>query len=412
MEQVQFVSGAFPVDLKNLFFRNTIITCKFSFYRLLIMRATNLPVIGLFLAFVVSGIYLLKPGSHSATPNNSPIPVTEKIRKDTVQRRHAFYYDSAPELKTKAISPGALSARDLMLDTPFDAAVAFSKLLPGNYYHLPEDGTVSDSVDMIEWSCPACTVSTMKGWDESVPFPLNDNETTLQQVLSFKDKAGKQNYMLMFGTTEKVFPDPTCGRFSCGYLGLAWFREEAGRFQLQAWSPCLGCFGAFQNVPGIRLLELGTENFGCYIINSNGCASGPYNGDLFVFGARRGVFTTILHITDAERACTISGWGSSIKANNVRKPLFNDLLYEVVGSFNKYNNDYEEDSGRSLRNEMPAELRPYFKTKDSFEFNIERRYSYVGGKYKSVQSKTKITEGVTTRRKPYPVSYVRKNSRK
>lgn len=356
------------------------------------MRSSNLLSVFILLIVICSGWFMI----HNVPPVN--IPVAEKqaeLPNDTVERHYAYYYDSTPDLTPKAVLPVALRAKTLFVGKPFNTAEAFSKLIPGRYFRLPDPGTVSDSVDMIEWTCPTCAGYPIPGWYDTANFPLDANETTLRQVIRFADTEGRENYMLSFGTTSPQFPDPLCGRWSCGYLGVAWFREQGNKYALVAWSPCLGCFGAFQSVPGIDTIKLGTERYGCHILNANGGPGGPYYGTVHVFGPQNGLYHTELTINLATRANTRTGWYTLLTSQANKTDHYN-IIASIGGDYHK--DDFVDEQDMADSNGLtvvPKELIPFLTVggKDSCAFTVERTYGFKNGKYSKTGQNTSIQHG-------------------
>mgnify|MGYP006921735746 CR=1 FL=1 len=335
------------------------------------------------LAFIAWGIYLCS--------NVVPTPPTtaRTIPADTVaappHTDTAFTYTEPPVLETKNISPRSLLPKRLTLPMPFDAGKALRMLIPGHYYHMPIEWTRHDSAHLVEWTCRQCHQTEYEGWGETSIFPLSENETTLESVQQVTDAEGRNNYFLSLGTTEKVFPDPTCGRFACGYLGLAWFRQQGNVYDLVAWSPCVGCFGAFQHVPSVHVVLLSPNNYGLYAENANGGAGGPYYGSMHLFGAQNGSFVPMLQIPDTYRGNTATGWTATLETAGANK-----LLLKITGDYNKY--DYEEEGGINEVSQslIPNEIKQYAQQTDSFSFVIERKYWYNGHKYHISGTNTQV----------------------
>ncbi len=338
---------------------------------------------GIVLAFIAWGIYLcgnIVPALPKTTATKPASTATAPPQAET-----SFTYTEPPVLATKNITPQSLLPKTLTLPMPFNARIAMQRLIPGNYYHLPVDWTENDTADMVEWTCPACRQTEYDGWGETSIFPMTENETTLEDVQEVTDPQGRKNYFLSLGTTEKVFPDPTCGRFSCGYLGLAWFRQRGQVCDLVAWSACVGCFGAFQHVPPIHVVALDAQSYGIYIENANGGAGGPYYGSLHLFGAHNGRFVSLLQVPDTYRGNTMTGWTTELA-----KAGPNKLLLRLTGNYSKYDYEDEQDVGDAGLSVIPVEIKPYTKQVDTFGFVIERTYRRNGHQYHLLGTKSSM----------------------
>jgi hypothetical protein len=150
-----------------------------------------------------------------------------------------------------------------------------------------------------------------------------------------------------------------------------------------AWSPCLGCFGAFQNVPGIDTVRLGDDSYGCYIDNSNGGPGAPYYGTMHLFGAHNGLFQTELIVPEASRRNTRTGWGSQLQPIVAAAARY-DIIVNLSGDYNKYDfSDDQDMGGGDGRNVVPSQLIPFLTVggRDSCAFSVALRYSYSKGRY-------------------------------
>lgn len=339
----------------------------------------------LVLAFIAWGIYLCQNVAPKPPMPTSTKPAHTVTAADQANKR--FSYTEPPELVTKKISPQSLLPKTLTLPMPLNARIAMQRLIPGNYYHLPVEWTENDTADMVEWTCPACRQTEYEGWGETSIFPLAENETTLEGVQEVTDPQGRKNYFLSLGTTEKVFPDPTCGRYSCGYLGLAWFRQRGHVCELVAWSACVGCFGAFQNVPPIHVVSLDASSYGIYIENANGGPGGPYYGSLHLFGARNGRFVPLLQVPDTYRGNTQTGWKTELTNAGP-----NNLLLRLTGNYSKYDYEDEQDVGEAGQSVIPVEIKPFTQQADSFGFVVERTYRFKNGKYVQAASNARMAQ--------------------
>ncbi len=153
-----------------------------------------------------------------------------------------------------------------------------------------------------------------------------------------------ENILLSFSTRHVQPIDLMyCGRFECAILGLAWFTDSAGFWQLKAFSPGLGCYGAFQQLPLIRLIRFGANNYGCYLGYTNGGAGGPYNGDLFIFGLINGKLRELLTVENAEQNNSqVCIWKYHLN-NSSSDTGFGDISLFLTGTCHANSSDYQAD---------------------------------------------------------------------
>lgn len=290
----------------------------------------------------------------------------------------------AAGIPPKKIKPAFYNPATLALNNPLSLADALATLYPGAFYRIPDPNVATDTFTLTEWNCPSCPSKLLNGWivGEKLRFPLaDDNQTRWKDTLHFTDDSGRQNLFISFSTTanqegEDFIPS---GRFSCAFMGLAWFMLQNNRWQLKAFSPVVGCFGAFQTLPPIRLIKLGAGNYGCMLMNANGGAGGPYFGDLHVFAPVKKQFHTVLSVNNAECAnAGPSGWGSVLTA--VTAGTFGALTLVLDGKYRKADFDIT-----GMPRSVPAEIKAAAAQQDSVVFKITRSYKFEKGKYAQKQ---------------------------
>lgn len=293
--------------------------------------------------------------------------------------------------RPKKIKPNFYSPAGIALSHPLDVQEALQVLYPGNYYRMPDPNSVRDTFKLVEWACPGCPAKLLNGWivGEKVRFPLaDDNQTRWKDSVHFVDDSGRQNVFLSFSTTanqegEDFIPS---GRFTCAFMGLAWFKLIGDKWSLQAFSPGVGCYGAFQTLPDIQVIQLGKNNYGCMLVNSNGGAGGPYLGDLHVFAPVQKQFKEVLQVDNVE--CMNAGhssWAFTVNANDINS-RFVELQIIIEGTYRK-----EDFDVWATPRVVPVEIKPVLTTHDHVSFKITRVYKY-GSKEKYVQASSAMEE--------------------
>lgn len=289
--------------------------------------------------------------------------------------------------RPKKIKPNFYNPAAIALGHPLDVQEALRVLYPGSYYQMPDPNSAKDTFKLVEWACPGCPAKLLNGWivGEKVRFPLaDDNQTRWKDSVHFVDDSGRQNVFLSFSTTanqegEDFIPS---GRFTCAFMGLAWFKLVGDKWMLQAFSPGVGCYGAFQTLPDIQVIQLGKNNYGCMLVNSNGGAGGPYMGDLHVFAPVQKQFKEVLQVDNVE--CMNAGrssWGFTIHTID-RSSNFSALQVNIEGNCRK-----EDFDVWATPRMVPPQIKPLLSTQDEVSFKITCGYKYgPKGKYAQVSS--------------------------
>lgn len=278
--------------------------------------------------------------------------------------------------KPKKIKPAFYTPATLTFEAPLLMREVLQALYPGDYYDIPDRKSVKDTFRLVEWNCPGCPAKLLSGWivGEKLRFPLvDDNQTRWKDSVYFTDDSGHRNVFISFSTTanqerEDFIPS---GRFACAFMGLAWLKMREDKWVLQAFSPGVGCYGAFQTLPEIKVVQLGKGNYGCMLANTNGGAGGPYMGDLHVFAPIKKQFSTVLTVENVRcMNAGVSKWDFNIRAIDMNSH-FSDMRLDIKGSYRKA--DFEV---WATPRATPQEIKASLATRDSMEFTITRTYRY------------------------------------
>lgn len=302
-----------------------------------------------------------------------------------------WWQSPAQNIVPKTIRHNFFAAKDTLLPHPLNMAAVMRTLFPGNFYRIDEPSSPGKKMLLEEWTCPACPISKMEGWYvgemETFPSPRH-NRTELGDTISFSDDSGRQNMILSFSTIEALDEDIHVGRYSCAFMGLAWWRHEGAGWRLVAFSPAVGCFGAFKTIPPIKLIKLGRGNYGCYILNANGSPGDVYYGDVYVFGVTGHRFSNIMRADQVTRSnVRSSNWEVKLTSSNSPEP-FSELRLVMTGDFHQrdFTIHRDLDTGDTIAN-APREIRTMKPLADSFNFRIIRTYRYIKGWYAPVRSR-------------------------
>lgn len=268
-------------------------------------------------------------------------------------------------------------------------------MIPGRYYRLSRNEAVDDRLDLIVWKSKNYSKKQFPGWflnEEPEIFPYSEgNITQPGQTLTFNDDSGKKNLIFSFATLPLGgIDDLGNGRYSCVIMGLSWFKEENNKWVLKYFAPGIGCYGAFKTLPAMKLIKLGTNNFGIYIHNSNGGPGQVYYSTLYIHAIVDGQFKMVLQENDVERYNTMSStwYAQIVPLKSTINHGLQPLLLKLDGEFKRFTSYPEYDTTDS-----PIELRNAIIGKDSFHFRVTRRFEYSNGKYRKVSTKYKVKKG-------------------
>lgn len=285
----------------------------------------------------------------------------------------------------KNLAPEAIGKIGLQVPKPFSKATALRILFPANYYRTT---ALSDDVDVVVWKCVNCGWRKYEGWiKEEGPyaFPADRNITETGDVLKYTDDSGVKHIIFSFATHEyQAFDDLHTGRFYSVGMGLAWFKEVNNKWELTAFNPCLGYYGAFQTLPPLKLVKLGKNNYGCYIENGNGGPGQVYTYDLYIFGVVENAIKNILKYPKVMRSNTPSSrWEYTLKPwKGVADSVFMPIRIELNGTYFKETPDTLYDWTDHVPEMTKAQL-----AKDSMDFKVVRKYQFSKGRYRKMSSK-------------------------
>ena len=244
------------------------------------------------------------------------------------------------------------------------------------------------------WKCPTCSQQSFEGWygEDPSPYPFEaGNMTRWIDTLQYKDDDGRANILMSLSTVPLQGVDEMgCGRFESAVLGLAHFINTGGKWMLTTFSPGIGYYGAFQNLPPIHLVKFGRNNFGCYLSNTNGGAGGPFYSNLYVFGNTGGRYAMILREDRTARQTNgVSDWEVRV-ASNDHGAGFGNLSITLNGKHNvrAFANADGDDASADTTANLPEEIQKKVQSCDSFSFTITRQYHFSDSHYTYKTSKT------------------------
>ena len=292
--------------------------------------------------------------------------------------------------EAQEVLPAEIGKTKILRGKHFDQVAALKGLFPGTYMKAFNPANEQDSLTLSAWVCKDCRHDTLSGWygEDSASFPYEEgNITRAADTLMYVDDAGRQNVIVSFSSVRLQDPEfMSSGRFICAVLGLAWYTYEQGQWALKSFSPQLGCYGSFQTLPDLHLIKLGRNNFGCYFLNTNGGAGGPFYSDLYVYASTGDRFRLVMSETGVKRSqFAVSGWDMHIDAADNGGP-YGDIQLAINGAYDKKGFEEEQDDEAN----MPIEMRQLAKTKGNFRFIIRRQYKIAGSMYKQTDTKSDI----------------------
>jgi len=321
-------------------------------------------------------------GNNQGTTTNTPADTAGSL-PDTPGVKEAVYSDDSTDnvqFVPKDIKSAGMGAVKTIPGKTFDTTLALRALFPGNYYRYSRYGDSASIEELVSWRCKDCPPAGFKGWEGEydAAFPNEEgNMTMCTDTLMYIGDDGKRNVLAAFSTMPvQSLEFMHTGRFCCSILGLALFTAGDDNWELKSFAPALGCYGAFQSMPDIHLLRLGNNNYGCYLLSTNGGAGGPFYSDIYAFGMIDGKFKKIMDDAGVERFHSgASEWQAVLSSVKTKQNGFEDLALTMSGIYSKY--QFEDDTTSNL----PRELQPFIKTKDSINFTITRQYHFNGSSY-------------------------------
>lgn len=288
------------------------------------------------------------------------------------------------------IKPTFYNPPAVSLPHPFSPVAALRQLYPGAGYQIPHPKLPADTLQLAEWSCPACPVKWVNGWipGQKLRFPLtDDNQTQWHDTLAFTDDSGRQNIFISFATTPNMEGEDflPSGRYNCAYMGLAWYRNTGAEWQLQAFSPVVGCFGAFQTLPPLQWLRLAPNRYACMLLNANGGPGQPYVADMYLIAAEKRQFRVILQsagvsCTNDARIAYIPTIEPGADAGAQGYP---PLRVRVEGHCSR-----TLPAGGDMR--LMQEVQPHLYHQGACHFSVVRTYQYTKNQYQLTHTATEI----------------------
>lgn len=268
--------------------------------------------------------------------------------------------------------------RTLKITDPLDGVKTMQKLFPGKLYKMSDHNT------FVSWKCKNCkpiAYTDVNGVEGDQLFPYAEGVATrLDTTINYSDSKGNQFKMLVFNHSVYDADGSQTGRFSGGLLGLAKFSKTGNVWEMKSYQPAIAAFGAFANVPALKLVAIGEDQYAFTLIHANGGAGGPYTAYLYLIVGFDGKYQPLMEVGDYRLSNNAEGnteWSSTyIVVNDGKKKFFRDFAVTTTGFYKKAKgteDDYEVD--------MPSEVAEMAKTKRQFNFVIEKRISFNGKRY-------------------------------
>lgn len=289
-------------------------------------------------------------------------------------------YGQVEDIQLKNVSDTILNPkRVLKIADPFDGIKTMQKLFPGKIYNLSDHNT------FISWNCKSCKPSSFTDVNEvegDQLFPYESGVATrLLANIDYSDSKGNQFKLLFFNHSYYDADGLQTGRFSGGLVGVAKFAKNGSIWEMRSFQPAVAAFGAFSQAPKPKLVEIGEDQFAFTLLHVNGGAGGPFEGYLYLVAGFEGKYQSILEVPQYQltNVASINISGSYTVVNDNNKKHFRDIIIKTKGSFDKAaqaNDEFEAP--------IPDEIAAMAKTKKSFNFEIERRFSFKGKSYKMI----------------------------
>lgn len=285
-----------------------------------------------------------------------------------------------PDIQIKNISDTVLNPKRIIKTAdPLNAEKIMQQLFPGKLYHFTDKNT------FVAWSCKSCQTAAytdVNGVEGDQIFPYSEGVATrLLADIDYSDSKGNQFKILAFNHSVHDEDGLQTGRFSGGLLGLAKFAKNGNIWEMRSFQPAVAAFGAFAQCPKPKLVEIGEDQFAFTLLHVNGGAGGPFEGWLYLVAGFGGKYQPILEVDNYQltNVQSIKWSGSYTIVNDKVKKHFRDIIIKTTGSFDKAaraNDEFEVN--------LPEELAAMAKAKKSFNFEIERHYSFKGKFYKMI----------------------------
>jgi hypothetical protein len=273
--------------------------------------------------------------------------------------------------------------RTLQVTDPFDGIKTLQRLFPGKLYKLSDNNT------FLSWKCKNCKPSAytdVNGLEGDQMFPYESGiATRILDNITYKDSKGNEFRLLFFNHSYYDEDGLQTGRFSGGLVGVAKFAKNGSAWQMRSFQPGIAAFGSFAQAPKPKLIEIGEDQYAFTLMHINGGAGGPFEGILYLIAGLDGKYQPIMEVNDYKLTNVASlEWSSSYKVvNDNGKKHFRDIIIKTNGSFNKAGKDNDE-----FELNPPKEIAAMAKSKNQFNFEIERRFSFKGKFYKMIDKPT------------------------
>jgi len=287
---------------------------------------------------------------------------------------------NAQDVVLKNVSDTILNPkRTLKTADPVDAVKTMQKLFPGKLYNLSDHNT------FISWNCKSCkpaAFTDVNGVEGDQLFPYEQGVATrLLANIDYTDSKGNQFKILAFNHSVYDEDGLQTGRFSGGLLGITKFAKNENTWEMRSFQPAVTAFGAFAQCPKPKLLQIGEDQFAFTLLHVNGGAGGAYEGYLYLVAGFDGKYQPIMEVPAYQltNSASLKWSGSYTAVEDGIKKHFRDIIIKTKGSFDKAakaEDDFEVSP--------PEEIAAMAKTKKSFNFEIERRFSFKGKFYKMI----------------------------
>ena len=286
-------------------------------------------------------------------------------------------------IQLKNVSDTILNTkRTLKITGALDGVKTMQQLFPGKLYKLADHNT------FMSWKCKNCkpiVYNDVNGVEGDQLFPYTEGVATrLDTTINYTDSKGNQFKMLVFNHSIYDADGLQTGRFSGGLLGLAKFSKTGNVWEMKSFQPAIAAFGAFANIPSLKLVTIGEDQYAFSLIHANGGAGAPYTGYLYIIAGFDGKYQPLMEVPNyrlTNNGKNSTEWSSSYKViNDNSKKHFRDFVITTTGFYRKAKgaeDDYEV--------EVPEEVTAMAKSKKQFNFVIEKRYSFKGKWYKTVE---------------------------
>ncbi len=292
----------------------------------------------------------------------------------------SFCLAQETDIQLKNISDTILNTkRVLKISDPLNGVETMQKLFPGKLYHFADKNT------FLSWKCKTCKPSAfldINGVEGDQMFPYTEGVATrLLANIDYGDSKGNQFKILAFNHSVHDEDGLQTGRFSGGLLGLAKFAKNGNVWEMRSFQPAVAAFGAFAQCPTPKLVEIGEDQFAFTLLHVNGGAGGPFEGWLYLVAGFEGKYQPILEVDNYQltNVESVKWSGTYSVVNDNSKKHFRDIIIKTSGSFNKAAQAKDE-----FEVNLPEELASMVKAKKSFNFEIERRYTFKGKLYKMI----------------------------